>query len=50
VVASGLGAGYSRKHIIEAHHGKIWAESKSGKGSTFYFLAAIFFNLILTLS
>ena len=34
--ASGLGLAIS-KHIIEAHQGKIWAESKSGKGSMFFF-------------
>jgi signal transduction histidine kinase len=24
------------KRIVEAHKGKIWAESKAGVGSTFY--------------
>mgnify|MGYP001163035368 CR=1 FL=1 len=36
VVGSGLGLPISRT-IVEAHGGRIWAESQIGQGSTFYF-------------
>jgi len=35
---SGFGIGlYLSAEIIERHKGKVWAESETGKGSTFYF-------------
>jgi signal transduction histidine kinase len=42
---SGLGL-FTSKNIIEAHGGKIWFESKEGKGTAFYFTLPIKSSII----
>jgi len=38
--STGLGLSIA-KHIVEAHGGRIWAKSREGQGSVFYFSVPI---------